>query len=473
MTGSPTSPARKLEAAAAVHATLFLVGVSWAFGGNADWVRAPISMWGSLSVLITLAAALNRDVTGGPAAGTFKWMLPVLALNALVLASLLSPGLRDVSYGDSHYFIPLRVPWWRPSSARPDVALRALWLFDGIYFACLNVMLLVTKRSVIRGMLAVVVANALALSVFGTIQKLVGSTGIYFGSVRSPQDYFFASFVYDNHWASFILLMLGACAGMILRRVRDSQRGGFFRGPALFGVVAAFLMAVTIPMSGSRFCTLLMFLLLCAALVKGTPALYRVLRISDIPRPAANLILLAAAGAAAWGAWMIVGGFFSSRVLKAGDQIREMWSQGRIGTRSILYHDTWRMVPSRPLFGWGMGSYPTVFRLFNTQYATGDHIPVVYHDAHSDWLQGLAELGFVGTALIGLSVAYPAASLLGKRIGPLPLFLLLGCGLVAGYSLVEFPFGNVAVVLAWWLCFACAVQYTRLSAPLPGRPNPR
>jgi hypothetical protein len=35
--------------------------------------------------------------------------------------------------------------------------------------------------------------------------------------------------------------------------------------------------------------------------------------------------------------------------------------------------------------------------------------------------------------------------------------------LVSAYAWVEFPFGNVAVVLAWWLCFFCAVQYVRLT----------
>jgi hypothetical protein len=46
---------------------------------------------------------------------------------------------------------------------------------------------------------------------------------------------------------------------------------------------------------------------------------------------------------------------------------------------------------------------------------------------------------------------------------PIPYFLLSGCLLVALYSWVEFPFGNVAVTLAWWLCFFAAVQYARLT----------
>jgi O-antigen ligase len=467
---SPT----KLEEAAALHVILFIVGVSWAFGGNADWVRTPVSIWGSLALLVTIAAYAYKDSRLAFPRGTLAWLIPAACLNALVLISCLSPGFRDMAYGTSHYLMPMKVPWWTPSSARPALSLGALWLFDGIYLSCFNLMLVVTSRSIIRIILAAAVGNALVLSVFGTVQKLSGATGIYFGAIRSPQDYFFASFVYDNHWASFVLLMLAACLGLIIRYVRGSERGGFLRGPALFGIVAAFLVSITVPLSGARFCTLLLAVLLLAAVVKGIPTIYGLLRISNMPRTAANLLLVAAGSIALIAGWLIVGQFFAGRAAKAGDQIREMWTQGRIGTRSVLYHDTWKMALDRPLFGWGMGTYPSVFPLYNSQYGNFvDRIPVVYHDAHSDWLQSFAELGIVGTTLIGIAVALPALSLRNRRLSPLPYFLLLGCALVAIYAWVEFPFGNVAVVLTWWLCFSCAVQYTRLSAVSGGTASPR
>ena len=31
------------------------------------------------------------------------------------------------------------------------------------------------------------------------------------------------------------------------------------------------------------------------------------------------------------------------------------------------------------------------------------------------------------------------------------------------YSLVEFPFGNPAVSLSFWLCFFCAIRLTQLN----------
>ena len=48
--------------------------------------------------------------------------------------------------------------------------------------------------------------------------------------------------------------------------------------------------------------------------------------------------------------------------------------------------------------------------------------------------------------------------------GPLPGYLLAGCGLILLYAAVEFPFGNPAVTIAFWLTFFSALQYVRLSS---------
>jgi O-antigen ligase len=460
-----------LEAAVALHVATLLIGVSWAFGGNADWVRTPISIWASIGILISLSTLASPRRPGGTVGDIGKWTWPIIALNGLVLVSCLSPGFRRMDYGDGTYFMPLGMPWWRPSAARPELALRALWLFDGIYFSCFNVLLLVRRRTVLRAILAALVGNTLVLGIFGTVQKFVGSDGIYFGSVKSPQDYFFASFVYDNHWASFVILMLAACVGLTLRYVGRAGSGGLIHGPSLLGVLSVFLIGVTVPLSGARVCTLLMGILLILAVSKGTPKFMRAMGGLSVSKPLSGIILALVASAVIWAAWGLAGGVVQTRVSKAKTQISAIWSQGSLGSRGILYRDTWRMAHDRMFFGWGMGSYPSVFGFYNTQVSPIDHIPVVYHDAHSDWLQSFAELGVVGTMLLTAAIVLPALSLRRRRLSSIPFFLVTGCLLVGAYSWIEFPFGNVAVVLSWWVCFICAVQYVRLSIdPSGSRP---
>jgi hypothetical protein len=55
--------------------------------------------------------------------------------------------------------------------------------------------------------------------------------------------------------------------------------------------------------------------------------------------------------------------------------------------------------------------------------------------------------------------------------GPVPAYLFGGCGLVLLYAWIEFPFGNPAVVLTWWLCFFVAVRYVGLASGSGSAPD--
>jgi O-antigen ligase len=123
------------------------------------------------------------------------------------------------------------------------------------------------------------------------------------------------------------------------------------------------------------------------------------------------------------------------------------------------------MAAEKPWFGWGLESYAHVFRIFNTQRAieTWVWIPF-YAEAHNDWLQSLAEVGFVGTGLLGLMVLFPLISVPWRRVSSsLPRHLLAGCALILLYAWVEFPFANPAVMISFWCCLYSAVRYAKLS----------
>lgn len=452
-----------LERLTLLHVGILLIATTWGFGGNALWLRPIIAWWGSLGVLITLSAILGPKESGidlRPLATTW----PFLLFNALALISLATPSFREIHFGSEPVYLPMEVPAWRPSTALPAKARDALWLFDALYISCFNVALVFKRRRIVRVLLMVAMFNGLALAAFGTLQKLSGASGLYFGLIKIKQPYFFSSFIYHNHWSAFSIMMAAVCLALAWRFARHPNPRGFSHSPGPAAILAAFFIATTIPLSGSRSGSALMAAFLLAAFVHWIARLVRQRRRDHVspvlPIAGAALALILAGGAV----WMIAGETITARFYLTQQQVATMRATGTIGSRVALYRDTWHMAKDRPLFGWGMASYEYVFTLYNTQQPSRvDHLPIFYSQAHNDWLQSLAEQGFVGTVLIGLCGLLPLAGLRRKQVtSPIFQYLMAGCAIILFYAWMEFPFGNTAVVLCWWLCYFCAVRYAQL-----------
>ena len=454
-------PIRLLEWIVLGHAGIFLVWTTWAFGGGAEWMRPQFAWWGSLGLVLTVAALQDAEARKDGWMRPLVWLWPVVAFNVFVLIGCLNPSFREIKFGTETVLVNHGGIPWLPSCARPAVALPALCLFDAIWISCFNVALIVRERRALRGLLLVAVINALALAVFGTVQKLSHAKGIYFGEVTTRQPYFFASFIYHNHWGSFAVLMLAACLGLVWHVVRRSDARDFFHSPAFGGLVVVLLLAATVPLSTSRSCTVLVALLLGGALVHWIVWLLRRRRRKSVLLPL--LGALAAIVLGATGVWFVARESITMRLAKTQEQLGEMRTRGSVGSRGELYRNTWSMAKDKLWFGWGMASYQHVFtRFYNTQNSV-DRLPVFYRDAHSDWLQAIAEYGLVGSSLLALCAIVPVLRLRRRHFAnPLPAYLLAGCALLLLYAWLEFPFGNVSVVLSWWLCFFCAVQTARL-----------
>lgn len=464
-------PLRPIEWAVLTHLSIFVVGITWAFGGGAESLRPYLAWWGSLSILLTLTAMQDRDAWRDGWLRPVLWLWPFVAFNLLVLLSLLTPSLREVRFDTDVVLARVDGSRWLPSNARLSPALHGLWMFDAIWISCFNLTLVIRQRRVLRGLLFLVAGNALLLAVFGTVQKLAHSDGIYFNTVKTPQTYFFSSFIYHNHWGAFTVLMLAASLALVWHHTRRKQSRDIYHSPVFVGLVAILLLAISVPLSGSRSSSVLTLVLLGAAFVHWIVRLVQKRRQfkESVALPLVGGVAAVALGLAA--IWYVAHETIEKRVATTVSQVADMRAAGSVGARGTLYRDTWKMASERPLFGWGMASYPDIFRFYNTQYARDMRAAPFYRDAHSDWLQSLAEHGFIGTILLGLCGIVPLLSLRRRHLGSVvPGYLLAGCTLILLYAWVEFPFGNLAVVLTWWLCFFTAVQYARLydrEAPTP------
>jgi O-antigen ligase len=457
-------PLRTLEWITAIHLGIFVIAATWAFGGQSDWVRPPLVAWGSLSALITLAIVLEPKSETSHLHFPIWWALPIILFNALVLIATLHPNFREIKSGNESMLVEQSVSRWFPSSARPALARDALWSFDAIWLSCFNLGLVVRRRRTIRILLLGLIINGIVLAVFGSVQKLSGSAGLFFGAVPSPQKYFFSSFVYHNHWGAYVVLTTAASFGIIRYYVRHQTARDFFHSPALMGGVAILILLATIPLSSSRSCTVLAIILLGIAFISWLVGLFRKRRHFHESIALPISLALCAATVSAFAIWSIARDTIQPRIALTVQQLNSLRSTATPDARSQLYHDTFRMAQAKPLFGWGMASYPHVFTLYNTRESR-DRLPVFYHDAHSDWLQALAEHGVLGSALLLLGAILPLVRARSAiRTSEVSVYLLTGCILIAIYAAVEFPFGNFAVVLMWWLCFYSAVHYGELTA---------
>ncbi len=457
---SPFSPL--WEQVVLVHASVLVVGLSWWFGGQSPGARVALLAWSTLGIGLFLAAAGWNRREG---AASLRHLWPLGLFDVLVGLSCLNPTTSLVMRENEPMFMFIDPRWaGLPSTARPDLTLRELWQFNGIVLSCYNVFLVLQHRGRLRQLLAVVALNAFALAVFGTFQKLAGATGLWFGAVPSPQRYFFSTFVYHNHWGAFVVLCLAACLGLLFHTLRRGGHRDVWHSPVPLGAVAVLFIAATAPLSASRSTTVLLTVFLTGALVHFLAHVIRGRRARhESVLPQVGAIVLAAAVATA-GVLYLSRDVVRTRLQTTAEQLRDLRAEDATNSRLQLYGDTWRMARDKPAFGWGLESYGTVFRLYNTQRAVelvfGQRY---YREAHSDWLQALAEVGFVGTGLLVLLGAAPLVRVRWLRVrSHVPAYLLAGCALVLLYAWVEFPFANPSVMVGFWLSLFAAARYARL-----------
>lgn len=453
-----------LENATLAHVAGMLIFAAWAFGGNVEWARTLIALWGALAV--PLMFLNTRDVLARrhclPRVILCLW--PFVLFNALVIASLFFPGFSANSYGGELMFINNDVSPLIPSSARPNLALAALGVFDAIYLTSFNLLLAIRSRHAFRLLLLILSFNGLALAVFGTVQKLTHATGLYFGLQPSPQPRFFASFIYHNHWGAFTILMLSLGLGLFFHFLRRHEGRAFLNSPAMLVATSVALLAISVPLSGSRSTSLIVAALMTIAMLNWIWTMMQRRKADHLSNAGLTIGALILFILLIGVSYKLAEPVIRERMSDTHSQIAMLKDAGVVDSRAALYRDTWEMASERLWFGWGMASYPTVFKIYNSQYVgTADRLPKFFRDAHSDWLQSLAEVGLVGTALLVLCALVPLWSHRGSLgRSPISNYLLGGVALLIVYSLVEFPFGNTAVVIAFWICLFTAIRYGRI-----------
>jgi O-antigen ligase len=129
------------------------------------------------------------------------------------------------------------------------------------------------------------------------------------------------------------------------------------------------------------------------------------------------------------------------------------------------------MFSHRPLLGWGLGTFPTVYSSYRSFYTN-----LFVNEAHNDYAQLLVETGLLGFALmlwflIGL---YRSGLRISRRWefkwdGAVSLAALLGCTGILFHSFVDFNLQIPANAALFYVL--CALAASKLSPSSRSRPT--
>ncbi len=451
-----------LEKAVLLHVGLLLLGASWVYGGNIWWMRSALAVWADAGSLLTLGAFLQRGDAGHEARRKAWWLLPWLLFVALVVASSFNPSFVPIQFEGETLLINRAAPHpgW-PSTINPRETLAELAFGAGVYLAAFNLLLAVRSRQALRWLLVFGAVNTVVLAVFGTLQKLSGQ-GFYFGAATSPNIRFFATFIYYNHWGAFMILWLATSAGLIFYHALNHRARDLWHSPFAVAVIGVLVLATSAPVSASRAATGMagFVFMLVVSHALGRIATHRRVERRPVWPPVVALLALSALtiGAVGWLANRSINERYNETRIALGK------SQSILDGRLELYRDTWTLAMQKPVFGWGLESYATAFMTIRPRpLEARRQYEASYAEAHSDWLQSVAETGFVGTALLLSMAIIPFLSVPWRSLKhPLVGYPLLGCVIVALYAWVEFPFANGAVLITFWTVYFSAVRYARL-----------
>jgi O-antigen ligase len=131
------------------------------------------------------------------------------------------------------------------------------------------------------------------------------------------------------------------------------------------------------------------------------------------------------------------GNELTRRLISIHSEVREELSGG---IRFSIDRDCLRMLLKKPLFGWGLGTFPIVYPEFRSFYTT-----FFVNQAHNDYLQFLVETGVAGFSIAVWFLVLVFRQGVGKlknwtdtASGALTVAALLGCVGILVHSFVDF-----------------------------------
>jgi len=280
-----------------------------------------------------------------------------------------------------------------------------------------------------------------AMAGFALLQGISSNGKLYWARQPRMGGWVYGPYVNHNHYAGLMEMLVPIPLILALTRLAPAK----VRTAA---AAAAAVMVGTIFLSGSRggmLAIVVELVILAAFLIKQKRGLRTAIGI--------GVFMAIVIGLLVW----IGGGELSRRIATAGPGHSELSSD----IRSYINRDGFRMFLKKPVFGWGLGTFPVVYPEFRTFYTN-----FFVNEAHNDYLQLLIEMGLLGFATMVwfLVTVYVRAvkkigNWAGEISGAMTLACLLGLSGILVHSAVDFNLQIPAnAALFYVLCTVAAAE---------------
>jgi O-antigen ligase len=324
-------------------------------------------------------------------------------------------------------------------SAYRHATYSGLLLYIAYGLACFLITQTLTRTTHVRRLATAAVIYGTAMAMFAVLQSLSSTGKLYW--LRTPRfgGWIYGPYVNHNHYAGLMEMLAPIPLVFAFSR--------YARGKERWAAAsAAAFMGATIFLSGSRGGMI-------AFGVQIAIFLYFLFREQTAGRAAflMTTFLVVTLVSIAW-----IGGSDVTARLSTINATKHSELSGDI--RFKINRDTLHMFAQRPVLGWGLGTFESVYPQFRSFYTN-----FLVDKAHNDYLQLLAETGVAGFAIMiwclvaGFRRAVPKIRSWPSNVnGAVALVALIGISGILVHSLVDFNLEIPANALLFYVLCAVA-----------------
>ena len=345
---------------------------------------------------------------------------------------------------------------WLPTSVRSDYqpmnAWRVLASFTATFTLIWGLWAGLTRRKPVLLVLWCLLLSGTAMGLVAILQYLTEAKAVLW-TFPSSNESFWGSFFYRNQGAAYLNLILVA-AGVLFfyhaKRAREFSRSG---GPHFLCFAFFALTSASIGLALSRGGILFGGILTVSFLV--LLVFFGLQSISHIRSFWLSLIPVAILGLCAF---LAISNIDFDAIKERFGDISETIETADQDARALSSQATWDMAQGRLALGWGGGSFRYIFPMYQRNYPEIHYARYhkkngwvgrrMYHYAHNDIVQFLAEYGAIGSGLLLLTLLWILFSAF-RIFSFSAFFLLVGLATSMSHAFFDFIFNSPA----YWMAF--------------------